>query len=61
MFYFTDVIKNPTFSIVSMDTLISIPGVGESLSRRLIDELGDEGEVLRIIKSKDVASLAKIE
>ena len=61
MFYFTDVIKNPTFSIVSMDTLIAIPGVGESLSRRLIDELGDEGEVLRIIKSKDVASLAKIE
>jgi hypothetical protein len=61
VFYFTDVIKNPTFSFVSMDTLIAIPGVGESLSRRLIDELGDEGEVLRIIKSKDVASLAKIE
>ena len=61
MFYFTDVIKNPTFSITSMDTLIAIPGVGESLSRRLIDELGDEEEVLRIIKSKDVASLSKIE
>ena len=61
MFHFTDVIKYPTFSIAPMDTLIAIPGVGESLSQRLIDELGDEGEVLRIIKRKDVASLAKID
>ncbi|MBH33038.1 MAG: hypothetical protein CMB75_01380 [Euryarchaeota archaeon] len=44
-----------------MNTLIAIPGVGESLSRRLIEELGDEEEVLRIIKNKDVASLSKIE
>ena len=61
MFYFTDVIKNPTFSALSMDTLITIPGIGESLSKRLINELGSEDEVLRIIKNKDVASLSKID
>ena len=61
MFYFTDVIKNPTFSIVLMNVLITIPGVGESLSRKLISELGDEEEVLRVIRNKDVASLAKID
>ena len=61
VFYFTDVIKNPTFSALSMDTLITIPGIGESLSKRLINELGSEDEVLRIIKNKDVASLSKID
>ena len=61
MVYFTDVIKNPTFSIVLMNALITIPGVGESLSRKLISELGDEEEVLRVIRNKDVASLAKID
>jgi len=41
--------------------LTEIPGVGESLSHRMIDALGTEEEVLRSLSQGDVASLASVD
>jgi len=41
--------------------LTEIPGVGESLSHRMIEALGTEEEVLRTLSQGDVASLASVE
>ena len=41
--------------------LTKIPGVGESLSQRMIEALGSEEEVFRTLSQGDVTSLSSVE
>ena len=51
----------PELPCVSMIGLTDIPGVGESLSHRMIEALGSEEEVFRILSQGDVTSLSSVE
>ena len=44
-----------------MNDLMVIPGVGESLAKKLADGLGGESEAIRAIREKDIASLSEID
>jgi len=51
----------PELPCMSMIGLTDIPGVGESLSHRMIEALGSEEEVFRILSQGDVTSLSSVE
>lgn len=44
-----------------MNDLMLIPGVGESLAKKLADGLGGESAAIRAIREKDIASLSEID
>ena len=51
----------PELRCLSMIGLTEIPGVGESLSQRMIEALGSEEEVFRTLSQGDVTSLSSVE
>ena len=51
----------PELRCLSMMGLTEIPGVGESLSQRMIEALGSEEEVFRTLSQGDVTSLSSVE
>ncbi len=51
----------PELPCLSMMGLTEIPGVGESLSQRMIEALGSEEEVFRSLSQGDVTSLCSVE
>lgn len=44
-----------------MNSLLGIPGVGETLGRKLADGLGGEAGALKAIQERDIASISSIE
>ena len=44
-----------------MNDLMLIPGVGETLAKKLADGLGGESAAIRAIREKDIASLSEID
>ncbi len=51
----------PELRCLLMIGLTEIPGVGESLSQRMIESLGSEEEVFRTLSQGDVTSLSSVE
>ena len=51
----------PELRCLTMIGLTEIPGVGESLSQRMIEALGSEEEVFRTLSEGDVTSLSSVE